>query len=54
MHILLYGTIVNREFKEKNNNWVYTVEGNDLEHDSGSVVIVIIRRMTGLVITVLS
>ena len=54
IHILLYGTIIKREFKERNNNWAYTIEGDDLEHDSGSVVIVIIRRMTGLVITVLS
>jgi hypothetical protein len=29
-------------------------EGDDLEHDNGRVVIVILRRMTGLVITVLS
>ena len=54
IHILSYGNVASREFKEKNNNWVYTIEGNDLDKDSGGVVIAIVRRMTGVVITVLS
>lgn len=54
MYILLYGLITNSTFKEENNNWVYIVEGDDLDGDRGSVVIAITKRMFGVVITVLS
>jgi hypothetical protein len=53
-YILLHGTIVKKELKTKTNNWVYTINGNDLDGDDGSVVVTIIRRMSSIVITVLS
>lgn len=52
-HILLNGKIVRKEFNTDANNWVYTLNGNDLEGDDGSVVAAIIGRMKSLVITVL-
>ena len=53
-YILLNGKIVKKELNTKTNNWVYTINGNDLDGDDGSVVAAIINRMSSIVITVLS
>ena len=53
-YILLHGSISGKEFNPKLNNWVYTVNGHDLDGDMGGVVTAIVERMTSLVITVLS
>jgi hypothetical protein len=52
-HILLGGEITNKEFKDKTQNWAYTIKGDDLEGDEGGVVTVIISRQTCVIITVL-
>lgn len=53
-YILLNGKVVGKDFKETTRQWAYTVTGDDLEGDSGSVVVVVIRRSAGVVVTVLS
>jgi hypothetical protein len=53
-YILLNGKIVKKEFKKITQQWAYTVSGDDLDGDSGSVVIVIIKQYSGIVVTVLS
>ncbi len=53
VHILLHGEIVNKEYKDKTKNWLYRVQGHDLENDEGTIVVAIIKRMSAIVITVL-
>ncbi len=51
-HILLYGHVTKVD-QGRNNTWVYTFRGEDLEGDDGGVVITFIESFTGLIITVL-
>lgn len=51
-HILLHGAVTKVE-AGRNNSWVYTFRGDDLEGDDGGVVITFIKSTTGLIITVL-
>ena len=53
-HILLHGSITGKELNANLNNWAYTVKGYDLDGDMGGVVAAIAKRMTSIVITVLS
>lgn len=53
-YILRRGQITKKEFDKKHNNWAYVVSGDDLDGDSGSVVIAIIQAYRGILITVLS
>lgn len=53
-YILCNGKITKKEFKEKSKQWSYVVTGDDLDGDSGGVVVVIIKAWRGLIITVLS
>ncbi len=52
-HILKFGEIVKKEFKNNTQSWTYKISGADLEGDEGSVVVAIIKRMSAVVITVL-
>ncbi len=53
VHILLNGEIVKKEYKNKTRNWLYKIQGYDLENDEGAVIVAIIKRMSAIVITVL-
>jgi hypothetical protein len=53
-YILLNGKITKKEFKEKFQNWVYTVRGDDLEGNDGGVVTIIISPMLSVIVTVLA
>ncbi len=52
--ILEKGDLVDTEYSERAANWRYTIRGDDLDGDSGAVVIAIIKQREGVVITVLS
>jgi hypothetical protein len=53
-YILEKGDLVGSEYNNKAANWKYTILGNDLDGDSGSIVIAITKQREGVVITVLS
>lgn len=53
-YVLLNGKITKKEFNTKAQNWAYTIKGKDTEGDDAGVVAAIVRRMSVVVITVLS
>ena len=53
-YILEKGALVNTEYNDKAGNWKYTIRGDDLDGDSGAIVVAIVKQREGLVITVLS
>ena len=53
-YILEKGDLVDTEYNDRAANWKYTIRGDDLDGDSGAVVIAIIKQREGVVITVLS
>ncbi len=53
-YILEKGDLIGTEYNDKAGNWKYTVHGEDLDGDSGTVVIAVIKQREGVVITVLS
>ncbi len=53
-YIIEKGDLIGTEFNNKAGNWKYTIHGDDLDGDSGTVVIAIIKQREGVVITVLS
>ncbi len=53
-YILEKGDLINTEYNDSAANWKYTIHGDDLDGDSGTVVIAIIKQREGVVITVLS
>ncbi len=54
LHILLNGKITKQKLHDKSNSWRYTVSGDDLDGDEGSVVTVILSKAKFVIITVLS
>ncbi len=53
-YILTEGKVESKNFDEEKQNWVYKIEGKDLDGDSGGVVTAIITRWRIEIITVLS
>jgi hypothetical protein len=53
-YIMEKGALVNTEYNDKVGNWKYTIRGDDLDGDSGAVVVTIVKQREGIVITVLS
>lgn len=51
--ILTHGHAQSSEFNDFAKNWKYTFEGNDLDGDTGSVVIAIANHYSAVIITVL-
>jgi len=51
--ILSHGRAISSEFNDLANNWKYRFEGNDLEGDSGSVIIAPVTHCNAVIITVL-
>jgi hypothetical protein len=52
--ILLHGSLVDVEENTAAGNWKYTFAGEDLDGDSGSVIIALVQRQECVVITLLS
>ena len=52
-HIIECGRMANTELNTKANNWKYTFKGEDLDGDSGKVVVAIITANNCIVITVI-
>jgi len=51
--ILSHGRVQSSEFNVAANNWKYRFEGNDLDGDSGSVIMAIASQYNAVIITVL-
>jgi hypothetical protein len=51
--ILSHGRVQSSEFNAAANNWKYRFEGNDLDGDSGVVIIAIASQYDAIIITVL-
>lgn len=52
-HIIEHGQMTESVFNEGANNWKYTFKGNDLDGDSGKVVLAIITANNCIIITVI-
>lgn len=52
LFILQHGELTGKKFKEDHGNWVYTVQGQDLDGDDGRVITAIISEQTLHIITV--
>lgn len=52
LHILKTGDLTRQELHEPSNSWRHTIQGNDLDGDSGTVVTVIIHQARLVVVTV--
>jgi ribulose bisphosphate carboxylase small subunit len=53
-YILERGYLVSSEYNARAANWKYTIRGEDLDGDGGTVVIAIIKQCEAVIITVLS
>jgi len=52
IYILKRGEVVDKEFNEEHQSWKYTIKGEDLEGDSGTVITAIIDSQRIFLITV--
>lgn len=52
LHILKTGRLTRQELHEPSHTWRHTIQGNDLDGDSGTVVTVIIHQARLVVVTV--
>ncbi|MBW1637150.1 MAG: DUF4258 domain-containing protein [Deltaproteobacteria bacterium] len=53
-HIIYEGTLINTEFNRAVLNWKYTIHGDDLDGDKGTVVVAIAKINEIVIITLLS
>ena len=51
-YILEKGDLIKTEYNDRTANWKYTFCGDDLDGDSGTIVIALIKQREGVVITV--
>ncbi len=51
--ILSHGRVQSSEFNVAANNWKYRFEGNDIDGDTGAVIIAIASHYNAIIITVL-